>query len=65
MKLELNEQEGNELIKLLDLAVKFQGLIVAGSCQYFHDKLKKAFEEEKAALVMQPVAAQPTLEVQQ
>lgn len=45
MTLELTELEANELIKLLDLAVKFQGLQVAESAAVFFNKLKLAHKE--------------------
>ncbi len=47
MKIDITEQEANELIKLIDFAVKFQGLSVAASAQFFFDKIKKSFESSK------------------
>lgn len=47
MKLELTEQDGDNLIKLLDHAVRAQGLSIAGPALFFFNKIKQAFEEEK------------------
>ena len=38
------ESEANELLKLLDAAVKFGGLSVAGAATHFHDKMLTAFK---------------------
>ena len=42
MTLELTEREANELIRLLDIAVKAGGLNVAENSVYFAKKLKQA-----------------------
>lgn len=47
MKIVINEAEGNELIKLIDIALKAQGLTSAQSALFFWNKIKLAFEEEK------------------
>ncbi len=43
-----SEQEANELIKLIDLAVKSGGLQVAAAGNYFFEKIKKQFEIQKS-----------------
>lgn len=49
MKLELTEQECNQLIQILDASLKVPNSIqLAGAVHYFYEKLKVAFEEEKA-----------------
>lgn len=52
MKLELNEQERIALIELLDIAVKMQGIKVAGAALYFVNKLnqKEEGKEDKKVI---------------
>lgn len=50
MIVEYTEQEGNELLQLIDIAVKNQGLAVAEMSLRHAAKLKIAFEEEKAKI---------------
>lgn len=48
MTLELTEQEANQLIGLIDVAVKTQGIAAASVALVLVGKLQKAFAEEKA-----------------
>lgn len=49
---ELNEQEANNLIMLLDIAVRTKGLEVSKQADYLVDKVKNAFlvKEEKTEI---------------
>lgn len=52
MIVEYTEQEGNELLQLIDLAIKSQGLSVAAISLKHAEKLKVAFAEEKAESIV-------------
>ena len=43
--IELTEQEANELIRILDLALKSAGLLIADNVLYFRNKLNEAFQQ--------------------
>ncbi len=45
MQIVFTPQEANELIKLLDEAVKAKGLLLAKSGIYFLDKIQGAFKQ--------------------
>lgn len=42
--IEFNEEEANQLIQLLNIANKAEGLKVSQACVYFHSKLNQAFQ---------------------
>lgn len=48
MIVEYTEQEGNELLQLIDIAVKNQGLAIAEMSLRHAAKLKVAFDKEQA-----------------